>query len=133
MGFLDRDPLEELMGVRVERMRPFQLVEYIQTYQEAFGFTLKPRKHAEDQVFIELQETYGKRDAGRIVKWAFYSGGPHQGLRKDGSPIGFRDFAPGSKWWTDRLHLEMQKHLATPKVSAKTYEKTEGQTQLADL
>lgn len=132
MGFLDKDPLEELMGVRVERMRPYQLVEYIQTYQEAFGLTLKARKHAEDQVFIDLQETYGKRDAGRIVKWAFYSGGPHKGNWQN-RPIGFRDFARGSKWWTDRLHLEMQKHLAAPKVSVKTYEKTVGQKQLSDL
>lgn len=130
MGFRDQDPLEELMGSRVERMTPHQLVEYVQTYQEAFGIRLAARKFAEDKVFITLQDVYGKRDAGRIVKWAFYAGGPHKGSYR-GRPIGFRDFAV--KWWTDQLHVELQQHIAKPKISVKTYEKTEGQIQLADL
>jgi hypothetical protein len=132
VAFTDKDPLEDLMGARVERMTPHQLVEYVQTYQEAFGISLKVQKFAEDQVFSDLQETYGKRDAGRIVKWAFYSGGPYQGSFRE-RPIAFRDFAKGRKWWTDQLHVEMQQHLAKPKVSVKTYEKTEGSVQLADL
>ena len=72
VAFSDNDPLEDDMGVRCEDMTPDQLVAYIKSYQEAFGLNLKVEGLKERSVFRALQKLYGKADAGRIVKWAFY-------------------------------------------------------------
>lgn len=110
MAFSDIDPLEEDMGVRCEDMTPDQLIAYIKSYQEAFGLNLRVDGLKERSVFRALQKVYGKADAGRIVKWAFYH---YRGTFRD-EPIGFFMFSKGNKWWTDKLHFEVQKQMATP-------------------
>ena len=116
--FRDADPIEDEMGVRVEYMNPAQLQEYIQMFHRAYGLTLVSRKFSGDQIFGDLQATYGRRDAGRIVKWAFYMGGPHRGRRTDGTPITFSSFAPGCRWLTDVWHLEAQQRIAQEKTAS---------------
>lgn len=98
------------MGVRCEDMAPDQLVSYIKSYQEAFGLNLKVEGFKERSVFRALQSLYGKSEAGRIVKWAFYH---YRGQFRD-EPIGFFMFSKGSKWFTDKLHFEVQKEMSRP-------------------
>lgn len=118
--FSDADPIEDEMGVRVEFMSPIQLQEYVQTFHAAYGLTLVAGKYSSSKIFTELQATYGRRAAGRIVKWAFYMGGPHQG-RRNGKPITFSDFAPRCKWLTDSWHLAYQERIAQEKAESRGY------------
>lgn len=93
------------MGVRVEKMSPDQLVCYFQeSLKDAQGISSAVDGIRERSVFRGLQNTYGKVDAGRIVKWAFYR---YNG-KWDGEIVGFFSFTKGRKWWTDRMHHEMQ-------------------------
>lgn len=107
MSFDDPDPIEQEMGVRVENMTPDELVAYIKMYHRAFDLDLAVEGMRERAVFQGMQRTYGQRTAGRIVKWVFYE---HKGKYRDRT-VGFFDFAKGSKWWVDQMHLEMQTHL----------------------
>ena len=113
--FRDEDPVEEALGVRCEYMTPDDLTNYIRTFHKAFGLKTPEPTYADLQKFIALQGTYGKRGAGRIVKWAFFGGGPYRGKWKD-SPITASDFSPGARWWTDRLNLEMQEYIRKEKA-----------------
>lgn len=128
MAFTDMDPLEQDMGVRCEDMNPDQLIAYIKSYHAAFGLSLTIDGRPERSTLTGLQRTYGKTDAGRIVKWAFYH---HRG-RWDNEPVTPFSFAKGRKWWTDKMHLEMQDQVRKS-VSA-TYSATSlGVRSLADL
>lgn len=128
MAFSDIDPLEEDMGVRCEDMTPDQLVSYIKSYQAAFGLNLPVEGQKERGVFRGLQRVYGKTAAGRIVKWAFYH---YRGQFRD-EAIGFFQFSKGSKWWTDKLYVELQQELA--RENPRTYTGSSlGVTSLADL
>lgn len=102
--FVDPDPIEQDMGVRVEKMNPDQLVAYLKTYHAAYGLDLAVEGHQERAIFRSLQKIYGQADAGRIVKWVTYT---HKG-RWDGSPVRFASFCKARKWWVDIMHLEMQ-------------------------
>ena len=115
--FLDEDQIESAMGVRVEYMSPVQLQDYVRRCHAADGLTVVPGRYASDRVFLDLHATYGKRAAGRIVKWAFAPEGPYRGRFRD-HPITHSDFARGSKWWTDKLHLEMQEQIAREKTAS---------------
>lgn len=118
------------MGVRCENMTPDQLVSYIKSYQEAFGLNLRVEGLKERSVFRALQKVYGKEDAGRIVKWAFYH---YRGQFRD-EPIGFFMFSKGNKWWTDKLHFEVQKQMAVPIKKSYASAATEfGMRSLSDL
>lgn len=111
-----------------ENMNPDQLVAYIKSYQEAFGINLKVEGTKERSVFRSLQRVYGPQQAGLIVKWAFYK---YRGSFRD-EPIGFFIFSKGNKWWTDKLHMEVQ--LEKKKANSRTYVGTSlGVTNLADL
>ena len=90
------------------------------------------RKFSGDQIFGDLQATYGRRDAGRIVKWAFYMGGPHRGRRTDGTPITFSSFALGCRWLTDVWHLEAQQRIAQEKTASAAGASYGGFATLAD-
>lgn len=128
MAFSDNDPLEDDMGVRCQDMTADQLVAYIKSYQSAFGLNLRVEGIKERAVFKGLQRVYGKANAGNIVKWAFYH---HKGRFRD-EPIGFFMFSKGNKWWTDKLYLEMQEHLAKDRQRT-TAGASLGVTSLADL
>lgn len=104
MAFLDEDPLEHDMGVRCEDMTPNQLIRYVVSYQRAFGRDIKIEGPRENTLFKNLQAVYGQRDAGLIVKWAFYR---HKGYWRD-EYITPTSFAKGRRWWLDIMHLEMQ-------------------------
>jgi hypothetical protein len=107
MSFTDPDPVEDLMGVRVEEMTPDELVAYIKTYQAAFDLVLAVEGVQERSIFKGMQRVYGQRTAGQIVKWVFYT---YKGVY-DGQPVRFNSFALGRKWWVDKMHLEMQQHM----------------------
>jgi hypothetical protein len=98
------DPLEEDMGVRCEQMSADQLIAYIKGYHAAFDLNLKISGMPERSALTGLQRTYGKTDAGKIIKWVFYH---HKG-RHNGEPVTPLSFSKGRKWWTDKMHLEMQ-------------------------
>jgi len=108
LAFSDRDPVEELMGLRVEDMNPNELVTYLKTYQDAFDRRLAVQGHMERAIFRSMQKIYGTTDAGLIVKWSLYR---YKGVY-GGEPITFTSFAKGRKWWVDKMHLEMQAHRA---------------------
>lgn len=105
--FSDSDPLEDDMGVMCENMSPDQLVAYIKSYQEAFGLNLRVDGTPERAVFSGMHRIYGRRDAGRIVKWVFWK---YRG-RYENEPVRHFSFAKGRKWWVDKMHLEMQAEL----------------------
>jgi hypothetical protein len=117
------------MGVRCEDMSPDQLVSYIKSYQEAFGLNLKVEGQKERAVFRALQNLYGKADAGRIVKWAFYH---HKGRFRD-EPVGFFIFSKGNKWWTDKLYLEMQEGMRKATKVPTSYAAAASQAGLRSL
>jgi len=128
VAFADNDPLEDDMGVRCENMNPDQLVAYIKSYQQAFGLNLKVDGFKERGVFRGLQKLYGQQEAGRIVKWAFY----HYRGQFRAEPIGFFMFSQGNKWWTDKLHMEVQQEMA--KSDSATYRGASlGVRSLSDL
>ncbi len=128
MAYSDNDPLEDDMGVRCEDMNPDQLVSYILSYQKAFGLNIVIEGNPERAVFRALQRSYGKRDAGRIVKWVFYK---YRGTWRDES-ITPLSFSKGRKWWTDKMHLELQREVT--KENPRSYTgQTLGITSLADL
>ena len=102
--FSDMDPLEEDMGVRVENMTVDQIIAYVKAYHAAFGFTVRIDGQPERAIFRSLQRVYGQADAGRIVKWVFYK---YRGHYND-EFIGPMAFSKGRKWFTDKMHLEMQ-------------------------
>ena len=127
--FSDTDPLEEDMGVRCEDMTPDQLVAYIKSYQGVvYNLELKVEGIKERAVFRGLQRLYGRQDAGRIVKWAFYH---HRGRFRD-EPIGFFLFTKGNKWFTDKLYSELQEEMR--KETSRTYQGASlGVRSLSDL
>ena len=129
MPFSDTDPLEQDMNVRCEDMSPDQLVCYIKSYQEAFGLNLKVEGQKERAVFRALQRLYGKADAGRIVKWAFYH---HMGRFRD-EPVGFFIFSKGNKWWTDKLYMEIQEEMRKSSAAPKSYAAAAAQAGLRSL
>lgn len=128
MAFSDTDPLEEHLGVRCEDMTPDQLICYVKTYHETFGLNLQVEGFRERSVFLALQRLYGKRAAGLIVKWAFYR---YRG-QWQGEPIGFFKFSRGCKWWTDKMHFEVQTEINKSDPS-QYLEATLGGRGLADL
>jgi hypothetical protein len=128
VSFSDADPLEQDMGVMCQNMNPDQLVAYIKSYQEAFGLNLKVDGFKERGVFRGLQKLYGQQEAGRIVKWAFYHYKGH--FRNE--PVGFFMFSKGNKWWTDKLHMEVQQEMT--KSDGRSYQgATLGVRSLSDL
>lgn len=129
MSFSDPDPLEEDMSVMCEDMTPDQLIAYLKSYHQAFGLILKVQGHQELAVFRHLKKVYG-RDAGLIVKWTTYH---YKGFFR-GEPITFNSFSKGRKWFTDKMHLEVQQELR--KENSRTYTATGGSLGgrgLADL
>lgn len=110
MAFSDLDPLEKnVFRKPVTEMTAADLVSYIQTYQSVVhGVTLAvdPTVPRERAIFKGLQKQYGNEDAGLIVKWVFWR---YQG-KWDGKIISYFDFQKSMKWWTDRMHTEMQVH-----------------------
>lgn len=107
MAFTDDDPLEQDMGVRCEDMTPNQLIRYVVTYQRAFDRDIKVEGPRETNAFKGLQAIYGQRDAGLIVKWAFYK---HRGQWR-GDCVTPTWFSKGRRWWLDIMHLEVQEAL----------------------
>ncbi|QIG58357.1 hypothetical protein SEA_SKOG_205 [Gordonia phage Skog] len=115
MSFVDPDSVEKRMGVRVEKMTPDQLVCYVGESLKAHqGLNTAIDGMRERAVFRGLQSTYGKENAGRIVKWAFYR---YQG-KWDGEIVGFFSFTKGRKWWNDRMFAEMQQQHAVDETKA---------------
>lgn len=104
MSFSDKDPIEEMMSLRVEEMTPGELVTYIKTYQEAFDRRMAVEGMIERSIFKSMQRIYGAATAGQIVKWAFYK---YHGVY-GGEVITFTSFTKGRKWWVDKMHQEMQ-------------------------
>ena len=112
--FLDPDPIEQDMGLPVEEMNPDQLVAYLKTYHAAYGLDMAVEGHQERAIFRSMQNIYGQRTAGRIVKWVTYT---HKG-RWDGQPVRFASFCKARKWWVDMMHMEMQDSLRKADATA---------------
>lgn len=122
MSFADPDPIECDMGIRVEEMTPDELVCYIKTYHQAFGLHLVVQDPGDRKIFQALQRLYGKRTAGQVVKWVFYT---HKG-RWEGRAVRFASFCQKRKWWTDMMHLELQDHLNRQSPPSASRVKTPG-------
>ena len=128
MSFSAPDPLEQDFGVMCEDMSADQLVSYIISYQQAFGFRLVIDGMKERSIFKGLQRTYGRRDAGLIVKWVFYR---YKGRYRDEvvTPL---SFSKGRAWFCSKMHLELQEALAAEKAIS-TEKVSIGAATLADL
>lgn len=135
MAFLDPDPLEDEMGVRVEDMNADQLVGYLKDYQQGLnGLTLKLSGVAEFKRMQWLIEIYGQPDAGRIVKWTYWK---HRGRwaskRTYADVIRHARFNAKMKWWVDIMHTEMQEQINRENNAPKTSAAAVGFSTIRDL
>lgn len=136
MAFMDSDPLEEDMAVRVEDMNADQLVTYLRDYQKALnGLTIASAGAPEYKRMLWLIAVYGQPDAGRIIKWTYWK---HRGRwkdRKGTEVIRPMRFNAKMKWWVDILHTEMQQQVQRERnaVPAKTSAAVAGFATASDL
>lgn len=73
MAFIDLDPIETQMGVRVEDMDADSLLNYFKrSQQEVNDIEAVIRPFVDFRTFEQLIKEYPQPRAGRIVKWLFY-------------------------------------------------------------
>lgn len=113
----DLDPLEEDMKTRVEDMTPDQLMVYLKDFQREWNKVDLKLDGQEYQRMRWLQEIYGNRDAGLILKWLCQ--GPSSG-KADGQIVTHRRFNQKMKWWVDQVHIAMQQARAREERRAAT-------------
>jgi hypothetical protein len=105
VSFADLDPVEEYLGKPVTAMTDQELVTYIKIYARAVhDIDLPVQGSPERSVMAGLKRTYGKVNAGRLVKWAC-----QESIGTD--PVNYFDFSKGRKWWTDRHFISLQAHV----------------------
>ena len=98
------DPLEEDIGLPCEDMTPDQLVVYLKDYHFNINHVVLKLDGQEYRRMKWLQDIYGPRDAGHIVKWVCQ----HYGGKYDNQLVTHRRFNAKMKWWVDCMHMEMQ-------------------------
>lgn len=112
--FVDLDPIEEYLGKSVVEMTEWELISYLKDAMRAlYDIDLAVEGYAERSILVCLRKTYGT-DTGRIVKWVIWQ---HHG-RPDGQYVTFTSFSKGRRWFTDRMHLEMQDQVARESAPA---------------
>lgn len=86
-------------------MGDLELISYLRSFMQAVhGLDLSVDGAPERAVMAKLRRTYGT-DGGQIVKWVLWR---YSGLW-EGAPVGYFSFASGRKWWTDKMHAELQR------------------------
>lgn len=106
------DPIEEYLGKWTVDMTRWELISYLKHAMLAlYGFELAAEGRSEPGIMERLQETYGARDAGLIVKWVVWKHFCRDSVNP-GQYIKFTSFAKGRKWWVDIMHAEMQERVA---------------------
>ena len=118
-----------MMGKSVEQMTAHELVSYIKTWIKAvYGIDLPASPHREKAIFSALKRTYGDREAGRIVKWAYWK---HNGKRNNGEYVTYSTFSRPMKWWTDIMYIELQDEML--RESSREKVSVEGFSKLQDI
>jgi hypothetical protein len=105
-AFDDLDPIELTLGKPVTAMTDTELVSYLKVAVRYYqGIELAVEGTRERAVMAGLKRTYGP-DAGPLVKWAMWR---HGGKFRN-EIINHFAFTKGRKWFTDKLHIELQEH-----------------------
>lgn len=101
------DALETRMGTSVTEMTADQLLTYFEWGKaEVTGLKNPPGGNKERGIFKSLQERYGKEEAGRMVQHAVF----RKKCEVEGRTLGPSSFTAGSKWITDLIQDDMNKH-----------------------
>lgn len=106
--FTEQDPVEQMMGKKVEVMEPRELFDYFEAWFEGlFERKLPQDREREMSYFKYLKRVYGV-NAGRIIKWAFFKyGGERTDAQGRKTKIGPSTWGTSQKWWHDQLLDEM--------------------------
>lgn len=129
MSFTDLDPVEQVMGKAVTAMTDTELVTYLRLavlYHQDIELAVDGLK--ERSVMAGLKRTYG-RDAGLIVKWVCW----HYQGRFRGEVITPFSFTKARKWFTDKMHVEMQQHRKAQSQLDAASHAAQGFAKLTDL
>lgn len=102
-AFSEPDAVETEFGVSCDHMSADRLVAYIKRSQELLGRDISLGKW-DFRIFEAMKQHYGTKTAGLIVKWVFYK---YRGVY-DREIVTMTKFAKGRRWWTDKMHQEMQ-------------------------
>lgn len=123
------DIIETRIGVPVTEMTPAQLLTYFEWGKtEVTGLKNPPGGRKEQGIFRSFQERYGKEEAGRMVQHVIF----RRKCEVEGRTLGPSSFTAGSKWVTDLIQDDMNKH--RKKSDPKRDEKLRsGFTSLMDL
>lgn len=113
MSFLDQDPVETDMGLRVEDMDQNQLAVYFKEQMKAVNNVDVSLGIADFAIMKNfLIGKYRQPNAGRILKWLFFR---HKGkvtLHGERQLASTRIFVEKLKWMIDKLNVEMQMAVA---------------------
>jgi hypothetical protein len=113
VSFLDQDPVEEDMGLRVEDMTSDQLAVYFKEQMKAIN-DIDVSLGLVDFAIMKnfLVGKYRQPNAGRILKWLFFR---HKGkvtIHGERQVASTRIFVEKLKWMIDKLNVEMQMAVA---------------------
>lgn len=111
-SFLSIDSIEENLGKLVVDMSDWDLIAYLKKSMQAlYGIEMAVSGRAEPSIMQGLQRTYGRQEAGLIIKWVVWR--YHcRDCANPGQYVKFTSFASGRRWWTDLMHAEMQQQMA---------------------
>lgn len=103
MSFADLDHAEAALGKPVSMMTDTEMVTYFKlAVFDEHQVNLAVDGYPERAVMAGLKRTYGNR-AGQIVKWVAHYASPDD--------LTFSAFSKKRKWWTDKIDVEVQRHL----------------------
>lgn len=104
------DPIEEMIGKSLERMRPGELARYITIYQrEANGIQLvDPPRHIEVSTLKNFQKHYGPDRAAAIVRFLFLQEGGKYEVWGERQFIEHHHFTSGMRRWSNKIDIALQ-------------------------
>lgn len=101
--FHDPDVGENHLGKMTTEMTAAETVAYTKfMIKQTTGLQVYIAGSAarERAIFTKLAKDYGKVNAGKIVKYAFYS---------RAEEVGFTSFDKARRWWTDKIFESLQR------------------------
>lgn len=105
------DPIEGMIGKRLEEMKPGQLARYVTYYQrEANDIKLTdPPTVREVSIFKALQTEYGKERTAALFRHIFLKEGGRMEITKGQHEyVAHRHFTTAMRWWTEKIDVSLQ-------------------------
>lgn len=100
------DPVEELLGISVQDMKPNLLMSYIQeSFKREFNYPLPTDREKDLGIVRRLCRVY-KKDAGTIIQYFFH----HYHGQFQGQQFSTPMLSSGWQWFTDKLLHEIKEH-----------------------